>query len=622
MTLSRRRLGVAVWLGALSAGSLSACQPIVMQEPVEQQDVPEPALDGARPEPALPTSDASNPSTPPKSDAGAASVAEAGTHATGPGGCAAFDTSYAAIQELIFERKGCTAAACHGQAKVGGLDLRADTSWENLVDVKSANSSNFRVQPGTAAESYLYQKLAAATEPGSVKISGSPMPVGTAPLTPNELDAVQLWIKKGAPKTGNVADATKNIDIGKLLDACTPAATPEKTKPLDPPLPEEGVQFRMPKYLLKKSSEIEQCTPFAYDFTSKVPAKFKDEARNVMFINGSRVRQDAQSHHMVLWNPRKPLTSVAADDPNWKCVGGANHGKLCNAQKAGAECGDEGLCAGKSVNGSLCNLDTSGAGSFLDTLLGVGSLLGEGLPQQAANTQSPQQYTPPFAGVFQELPLRGILWFNSHAFNLTEQDTELDARVNYYYAQELKQEMRPTNIIKLENSPDGLPPFTRKTICNKSVVPLNYQIAMMTGHTHRRGEHFWISNVKKEKIYESYDYNDAEYVRYGPWLKFDAASDAERTLEYCATFNNGLTKDDKPDLSLVTRKSTMPAGATCVPVACVAGKVTTACTTDRDCDSAPSKMDGSCDACPIKVGVTTENEMFVMMPWYVLPPKN
>jgi hypothetical protein len=610
---------VAAWLGALSVGCL---QPSLVQEPLEQDGVPAAVIDGAGHAPVQPTSsaDASNSqSAPPKSDAGAASAAEAGTNATG---CATFDTSYGAIQELIFERKGCTAAACHGAAKVGGLDLRAGTSWENLVDAKSANSSNFRVQPGTAAESYLYQKLAAATEPGSVKISGSPMPVGTAPLTRDELAAVQLWIKKGAPKTGNVADATKGTDIGKLLDACTPAASPEKTKPLDPPLPDEGIQFRMPRYVLKKSSEIEQCTPFAYDFTAKVPAKFKDEARNVMFINGSRVRQDAQSHHMVLWNPRKPLSSVAANDPNWKCVGGANHGKLCNAQTAGLECGDDGVCAGKPVPGSLCNLDTSGGASFLDTLLGIGSLLGDGLPQQAANTQAPQQYTPPFAGVFQEIPLRGIMWFNSHAFNLTEQDTELDARVNYYYAQELKQEMRPTNIIVLENSPDGLAPFTRKTICNKTVVPLNYQIAMMTGHTHRRGEHFWITNVAKEKIYESFDYNDAEYTRYDPWLKFDATSDAQRTLEYCAAFNNGLTKDDKPDLSLVTRNSKMPAGASCVPVACVAGKVTSACTTDRDCDSAPDKMDGSCDACAIKVGVTTENEMFVMMPWYVLPPKN
>ena len=49
-------------------------------------------------------------------------------------------------------------------------------------------------------------------------------------------------------------------------------------------------------------------------------------------------------------------------------------------------------------------------------------------------------------------------------------------------------------------------------------------------------------------------------------------------------------------MSLVTLKSTMPAGSTCMPIACVAGKVTAACTTDRDCDSAPGKMDGSCDA--------------------------
>ena len=619
------RLKIGVLLLVLGGSATSACgSDVMVQRPVSTNT--DESAEGEQTTP-------SEPSTPPKPAKGSDKPAEtvdagAGDKAAEPGataGCATFDTSYGAIQELIFERKGCTAAACHGEAKVGGLDLRADVSWENLVDVPSENSKNARVQPGTATDSYLYQKLAAATEPDSVQISGSPMPVGTAPLTLKELAAVQLWIKKGAPRAGNVADETKDTDIGKLLDACTPRATPEKTKPLEPPSAEEGIQFVMPRYLLGKSSEIEQCIPFVYDFSARVPAKFKDQPRNVMYINGSRVRQDAQSHHMVLWNPAKDLTSIAANDPNWKCVGGANAGKICNAQKAGMECGEGGVCAGKPVNGSLCNVDTgalaSGNASFLDTLVALGELASTGLPQQVANTQAPQQYTPPFDGVYQEIPMRGVLWFNSHAFNLTEEDTELDARVNYYYAQELRQEMRPTNIIKLDNSPDGLSPFTRKTICNKAVVPLNYQIAMMTGHTHRRGEHFWITNVAKVKIYESYDYNDAEYKRYDPWLKFDAASDADRTLEYCASFNNGLTKDDKPDLNLVTRKSTMPEGATCEPVACVAGKVAAACKTDRECDSASGAMDGSCDACPITVGVTTENEMFVMMPWYVLPPK-
>ena len=193
--------------------------------------------------------------------------------------------------------------------------------------------------------------------------------------------------------------------------------------------------------------------------------------------------------------------------------------------------------------------------------------------------------------------------------------------MNYYYAKELKREIRPVNVIDANNIADGTPPFTRKTFCNKAVVPRNYSIAMMTGHTHRRGEHFWVTDATRKKIYESFDYNDAEYKRYDPWLEFPQASAAERTLEYCATYNNGLTKDGKPDLNLVTRKSTMPPQTSYVPVACVKGKITAACKSDRDCDTAPGANDGSCDACPIKAGQTTENEMFVMMPWYVLPPK-
>jgi hypothetical protein len=130
-----------------------------------------------------------------------------------------------------------------------------------------------------------------------------------------------------------------------------------------------------------------------------------------------------------------------------------------------------------------------------------------------------------------------------------------------------------------------------------------------------------MTDAAGSKIYESFDYNDPEYKKYEPWIDFNQADAASRTLEYCATYNNGLKKDGSPDLELVTRKSRMPKRTTCTPVACTAGKVTSACTTDRDCDSEPGKSDGQCDACPIKAGQTTENEMFVMMPWYVLPAK-
>jgi hypothetical protein len=565
------------------------------------------------------------PSSPAAHDGGADAGEKSGAQPVDENGCPTFEGSFEAIQKIIFERHGCTASACHGEAKVGGLDLRAEVAYENLVDATSANSRYARVQPGTATDSFLYQKLRAATEPGSLTIAGSPMPVGTAPLSANELEAIQLWIKKGAPKTGNVADQTKNIDVGSLLDACLPPATPVKAKPLEPPAPDEGVQIVLPSYLLAGGIELEQCTPFAYDVSAQVPDEYKDTTRNVMFVNGSRVRQDPQSHHLVLMNPTQALTSVSPTDPEWKCHGGDRDGEQCNAQLAGSDCSGGGVCAGKSTPGTLCGIDTTKVvdeGLTLETIASaIGVLASGNIPVQIANTQSPQQYTPPFDGVFQEIPLRGILQFNSHAFNLTEQDTVLAARVNYYYAKDRGRELRPVNVASDVFIADGQAPFTRKTYCSKSVVPQNDSLAMMTGHTHRRGEHFWVTDAMGTKIYENFDYNDPEYRRYEPWLEFKAADEASRTLEYCATYNNGLTKDDQPDLELVTRASRMPEHTKCTPVACVAGKVKAACTTDRDCDSASGANDGDCDACPITAGQTTENEMFVMMPWYVLPPK-
>ncbi|MFM2417127.1 MAG: hypothetical protein RL385_1850, partial [Pseudomonadota bacterium] len=210
--------------------------------------------------------DATTPTAP-----GAATPAAPGA-APAAGGCQTFDSSYAAIQALVFERHGCTAAACHGQAKVGGLDLSAGASWDHLIDAPSANSKLKLVEPGVPAQSYLFQKLQAATSPGSVQVAGSPMPIGAAALSANELEAVRMWILKGAPKSGVVEDTLKGESVGDLLDACLPAATPIKIKPLEAPPPEEGLQIRLPTSQLKGGSEIENCTPFAYDLTKQVPA--------------------------------------------------------------------------------------------------------------------------------------------------------------------------------------------------------------------------------------------------------------------------------------------------------------------------------------------------------------
>ncbi len=243
-----------------------------------------------------------------------------------------------------------------------------------------------------------------------------------------------------------------------------------------------------------------------------------------------------------------------------------------------------------------------------------------GLIRQVANTQSPQEYLPPLSdGAYSELPLKGVFFFNSHAFNLTTEDTTLHARVNFYYTGDRRRKMVPVNVVDQLSIANGQAPFTKKTYCAKYVVPRDCSMAILTSHTHRRGEHFWVNDPQGQRIYESLTYNDPLYKHFEPWLTFGGVDNAARTLEYCATYNNGVKPDGSPDLNLVTRASGMPDRASCVPVACTAGKVTAPCFTHRDCDSALGAGDGVCDACPIAAGVTTENEMFVLMPWLLLP---
>src|SRR5262245_45165129 len=94
-----------------------------------------------------------------------------------PEGCPTFDGAFEAIQETIFEKRGCTAAACHGSAAEGELDLRPGVAFDNLVNVESVGSGLMRVNPSRVKESYLFQKLAARTDPAVVTtpIAGSPM---------------------------------------------------------------------------------------------------------------------------------------------------------------------------------------------------------------------------------------------------------------------------------------------------------------------------------------------------------------------------------------------------------------------------------------------------------------
>ena len=49
-------------------------------------------------------------------------------------GCLTFETTFEAIQTLVFDRQGCSADACHGTGMLGGLDLRVGHSYDSLVE--------------------------------------------------------------------------------------------------------------------------------------------------------------------------------------------------------------------------------------------------------------------------------------------------------------------------------------------------------------------------------------------------------------------------------------------------------------------------------------------------------
>ena len=103
----------------------------------------------------------------------------------------ALDPTLASIQEHVFTPI-CT--DCHVPGGQGPMPLdSASASYQSLVNQPSLEVGLLRVAPGDPANSYLVIKLQGA--PGIV---GERMPLGKAPLTPEQIQAIVDWIASGA----------------------------------------------------------------------------------------------------------------------------------------------------------------------------------------------------------------------------------------------------------------------------------------------------------------------------------------------------------------------------------------------------------------------------------------
>jgi hypothetical protein len=597
--MNQRRARRPLWLSiAVVLAELTACNDGESRSTSEQSGRPQPTgtAGSSSADPTLPPSNA------------------------GPCGAGEFDSTFAGIQKVIFEGHGCTNGMCHGAAAQGGLDLRADVSYQNLLQINSKSSPLFRVMPADPNQSFLYNKLRAATDPGSVKIEGSPMPNALAPLTPEHLEVVRRWIEAGAPRKGSIGDdVTGRADgIAKLLGACLPEATPNAIAPLDPPAAHEGVQLVIAPIQLKAGSEIDVCWAQYYDLSDVVPPELQDRERGIFYVNGQRTRQDPLSHHLVVSDSE--LGAASVNDPafgKWACRGDNGAGEPCDPLQPNA-C-SSGQCASEVQAKSACQ----GFGPAVKGGGGVG-IFGKGLGR-ITGSQTAQYYRPPREGVYETVPIKGIMYVNPHAFNLTNHEATLHGWINLFYAKgDLKQqhELILVNALNNINIATGTPPFTKKSFCAKWVAQQNTTMYTLSSHTHKRGHHFTVDLSDGTRIYTNEIYSDPVVEVFDPPMVFDSADPAERTLTYCAEYNNGLAADGGWDTDIVTRLSTMPDRTTCTPVACVAGKIAAPCQGASDnaaCDSSPGAGDGWCDACPITAGQTTENEMFIMIPMVVLP---
>lgn len=628
-----------------------------------------------------------------------------------------FSSTFELIQQAIFENRSCADSVCHGSARSGELDLRPGAAYENLIEVESDSVPGMRrVVPGRKELSLLWINLAAKTLPSEYSAPLRAMPLDPVPaLSTNELEALRLWIEAGAPEEGVVRGTDE------LLDACLPPPKPIAIRPLDPPPPGTGVQIKMPRWILPAQNEREVCFASYYDVTDQVPAEFRGPDGTTFRFRRNEIRQDPLSHHLIV---NLYTGNAAPSDSAWgvfRCQGGERDGQICDPVEIGA-CGADSGCATAPQIGVAC----IGFGPP-DAGIGLSSAGISGTQE----TASEFDFAP---GVYREIPLKGMILWNSHAFNLTDEAGKLEAWLNFEFAppdQQLtpaEQIFNTSQIFRMV-----VPAFSTDEVCNVQELPPNAYLYELSSHVHQRGKRFRIfdgawrcdggpnngaacspfgpdlesrdlcggaactSSVRlrvgdcnldnsvavnelvtavnialgdgsveechqadgngdwniavnelvtavaaalkgipapvarapeESLLYVNLLYNDPRILRFDPPRVYDGRL-ADRSLTYCALYDNGFS-----DPAEVKKRSTSPPppiqfpgiGGPCeTPTHCTEGQVAAPCAgpseseRNASCDTSPGAGDGFCDACTLRGGVTTEDEMFILLGQYYVP---
>lgn len=569
------------------------------------------------------------------------------------------ENTFAQIQ-TIFDSRGCTSSTCHGQASetaAGGLDLRAESAYENLINVAGQSADLVHVFPGDEELSLLYLKLAAKTEDldlGELGVSGGPMPSTGDALSTDELALLKAWIRGGAPESGVVAGAADAVGC----DASEVDISPNKIPPLPPPSRDEGVQLYSGAWSLGAESENEVCFVTYYDFSSEVPDEKKvpcpeshgGAERECFAYSSILIAQDPQSHHALVETYIPPPEKPEQWDPTdaswqeWVCVGGEGDGQACDPLDLGG-CGERSACATRPETSVACVGYPHGP----PEMAGIAGFFGDSSSRKnVAFAQEPSLREEYPSGVYGVLPIKGYTIWNSHSFNLTTQATSIEQYMNFEFTDPSNQAYLRQDLIVFDAifAMGTIPPFESTEVCASYTVERGARLITLTSHTHQRGRDFRIwyppngsceagpectPPTDREPDYRSFVYDDPLTQRFGEddVLAFDATGEDERTFLYCAIFDNG-----EEDPTTVRRHSQRPDTRTCEFTEQAGGLVTQCgCEPEaRACFGGPEEGmscggddaicggGGVCDACPLGGGITTEEEMFALGgAYYVVP---
>jgi len=391
--------------------------------------------------------------------------------------------------------------------------------------------------------------------------------------------------------------------------------------------------------------------------------------------NRQTLYQDPQSHHSIIhvYTGQYPVT-----DPGW---GGWTY-KLeptdpeyatkddqpCDPLDVDPATGQNPGCSGAIETSVACiGYGPSDAGQF-----GFGG--GGGNLPQISGSQEPFYDQQLADGVYTTLPLSGVVVWNSHAFNLTPTPSTMAQYLNLSLAPPEDQVYPLQGIFHARwIFAQHTEPFSTQDVCATYTIPQHARLFQLSSHTHLRGVRWrtWappntpcqpgcppahpgspIANLlcnpdpslpicagprPDAPTYTSTDYSDPLQLTLDPPRLYHSEAVEDRTFLYCSRYDNGATPDSPP----VKRQSQSPlppsltfngfplppetvnsfgVGGPCPDsmTYCVDGpNQGESCGGDHSACGDPENE--WCDACVARGGVTTEDEMFILLGSYYIP---